>query len=210
MINNPLTSRVPAGILAGLVLLALGCVGSSPSASFYLLEPVDVHGAADPDGGSFDDRVGLTLGVGPIHVADYLDRPQLVVRGQGQELLVDEYNRWAEPLGTSLTRVMTRSLATLLGTERVWSFPGKDRTRADLRVVMDIERFDADSSGVAVLEARWYLVDGATGESSEPTSFQAREACERASVGARVEAMNRALDSLARQVAGHLNALELP
>lgn len=208
MINNPLTSPVFAGILAGLVLLAWGCVGSSPRASFYLLEPIEAQGAVDVDGGSFDEQVGLTVGVGPIHVADYLDRPQFVLRGQGQELLVDEYNRWAEPLDTSLTRVMTRSLANLLGTERVWSFPGKDRARADLRVVMDIERFDADSSGVAVLEARWYLVDGSTGEPSEPTSFEAREACKGASVGARVEAMNRALDDLARQVASHLTVLE--
>ena len=46
------------------------------------------------------------LGIGPIRMPDYLDRSQMVMLDAGQEIRVDEYNRWAEPLSPAFHRIV--------------------------------------------------------------------------------------------------------
>ncbi len=87
------------------LLLCAGCA-SSPSARYFSLEAMPVSG------GNADGR--RLVGIGPVGMARYLKRPQMVTRGANNEMLLDEFSRWAEPLDDVLPRVLTSDLAALL------------------------------------------------------------------------------------------------
>ena len=78
------------------VLLVSAC-GSSPPVRYYTLSTASVATPEDPA----DARI---LGLGPLNVPEYLNRTQIVTRGNGAELIVHEFSHWAEPLDMALGR----------------------------------------------------------------------------------------------------------
>jgi len=158
--------NAPLRHLLGLTALALalglaGCVaGTSAPTSFYVLTPT----AAGASGGKPAQASVTTKGkkfllaVGPVNVAQYLDRPQIVSRGDGVRVSLAEFDRWAEPLDQSFGRVLAEDLARLAA-DSALVVPGRDESEADARVVVDVARFDGSLNGEAVLVAGWVIRD---------------------------------------------------
>ena len=90
--------RYPPVSLLGAAVLLLGACASSPPSSFYLLTPMS---AAPAVRGS-----GPIVGVGPVRLADYLDRPQIVSRAAPNRLQVSEVHRWGGSLQDNLLLVL--------------------------------------------------------------------------------------------------------
>src|SRR4029434_7986687 len=95
-----------------LVLFVTGC--TSTPVRYYTLSAATESAAPSSD---------LSVVVGPVSVPDEVDRPQLVVRTGPNQMQVDEFNLWAAPLQSNISRVVAQNLATLLGTPHVTLFP---------------------------------------------------------------------------------------
>ena len=91
-----------------LVSLLLTACGSSPPVRYFSL-------SSTVTGGGQDAENAVVLGLGPIRMAEYLNRSQIVTRGSDAEIKVDEFNRWAEPLGLVFHRVTRGRLFRELG-----------------------------------------------------------------------------------------------
>ena len=141
------TAALLAILLAGSVS---GC-GSSPPSSFYTLSPSPLT----PIGSVSDSNIMI----GPVDLPDYLNRPQIVTRGNGSELKLAQFNRWAEPLDESIQRMLTRNVSTLLDSDQVVGYPSKQVFGQHYHVPVRIQRFDSDKRGHAVLEAKWGILD---------------------------------------------------
>jgi uncharacterized lipoprotein YmbA len=130
-------------------LLLIGC-SSSPQVNYYTLSPANT--AFSQDG-----EEAVTLGLGPLRLPEYMNRSQMVTRGAGAELQVHEFNRWAEPLGPAINRIVSTDVDSLLDGVVVYTFPYEAMIRNDVdyRLLGDINRFEADSSGLVVLETQW-------------------------------------------------------
>jgi uncharacterized lipoprotein YmbA len=129
------------------VVLTVGGCASSPPVRFYGL-----HTASD----SVTEQTGsVIIGVGPIGLPDYLDRPQIVIRGSGNRLSFSEFDRWAEPLERSFNRAVAGSLDGMLDGVVVTVFPQFAERLIDVRVVGRVFQFDTDESGLAVLDVQW-------------------------------------------------------
>ena len=149
MISDTGARRFGLPALFGLCWLLAACAESQPS-RFYLLSslpPEDTADASKP----------LSVGVGPISMPEYLNRPQMVTRGGGTKLELAEFDRWGEPLDELFGRVMSENLSALLGTERVYRLPRRRTGTLSYQVEIDIFRFDADENGLVYLTARWSL-----------------------------------------------------
>lgn len=159
-----MTARFHCWALAGILTLALALVGcgSSPIPDYYLLTA-----NAQPAAGMSSE---LIIGVGPIEVSDFLERPQIVIHGGTNRLDIDELNRWAEPLDRAVARVMALNLAALLGTQKITGFPWRRDDTPDIAVRIAILALD-HRQGEAVLGVRWVLVD----TESEQVTHQALE-----------------------------------
>ncbi len=140
-----------ATLLAILLTASLQGCGSSPPASFYTLSPSPLT----PISSAFEADVTI----GPVFIPDYLNRPQIVTRRDGSELKLAEFDRWAEPLDDSFQRMLTTNISTLFDSDRVVGYPTKGDFGLTYQVMVDIQRFDTDQRGNAVLDVKWGILD---------------------------------------------------
>ena len=187
-------------LVGGLALVSAGaCSIKSETAPsrFYRLRslPTDASSPATQGAG------GPVLVLGPVRIAAYLDRPQIVTGGSGSEVKLSEFERWAEPLKDNIKTVLTNNLSVLVPTERISVYPATQPPEVGLRIAVEVLRFDGSLGGEAVLEARWSLIVFDTDEAI----FTKRSRFEQATGGpghdAFVEALNRALEAFSREVA---------
>ena len=135
-------------------LLVAGC-GSSPPTKFYQLS--SLQGPADQKGASIDQQ-RVMVGIGPVEIPPYVDRPQLVTRSNQNELDLSEFDRWAEPLQTNITRVIVDNLSQSLPPDRVAIFSWDGLLSSDYQVRVEVTKFDFDKTGDVSLVARWTIV----------------------------------------------------
>ena len=145
--------RLPAAfILLGLSLLTLtGCPGNAPTRLYVLTATTDKPASTSPE--------GVAIGVGPITLPKYLDRPQIVTRVAANSLDQANLDQWGGDLNDNITRVVGTNLSNLLATDRISFYPWKDGAPLDYQVTMDISRFEQDKDGNAVLNVFWSIIN---------------------------------------------------
>jgi uncharacterized lipoprotein YmbA len=186
-------------LLIAVTLLALvGCGSTRPSNFYQLDEP-----AATRLSGL---ERGIAVGVGPINLEPYLDRPQIVMRGAGHKLELSEFNRWAEPLKDSISRVIIVNLSNMLESTRVFKVPRRNKAIIlEFRIEIDIARFDGELGADALLVARWTLY----GQDDKAVLTKVSIISE--STGGEgfdnlIAAQNRTLQKLSREIVDAINA----
>lgn len=125
-------------------LLLLACC-STASKSFYVL----TADGPTPSGG------GNGIGVGPVSLAEYIDRPNLVIAENTNQLGIAEDHRWAGDLAASITRVTAANLGRRLNTGNVRAYPWRDDSEIRWQVTLDIRQLHGGADGFAVIEAGW-------------------------------------------------------
>jgi hypothetical protein len=143
--------------------------------------------------------------LGPIRLAAYLDRAQMVTRTGGSELSVEEFHRWGEPLKEAVYRVVQENLSAMLGTAAVYSYPEQPRTGEALQVVVDVTRFDTDDTGRTTLVAFWRVKDPASPGTEAPRKSALTATAAAGDWGERVRAQSRLLAEFSREIAAALS-----
>jgi uncharacterized lipoprotein YmbA len=183
--------------LAAAALVSTGCFGTSPPSRFYVLSASPAASTATastgPDG---------TLGVFPTRVADYLDRPQIVTFLGENAVDIDEYNRWAEPLGAGVTRVLAQELSALLPRWRVLPQPWDPTVPLRARVVVNVTALGWNAAGEARLEATWAVLSS----SGDQAVARGRTVLRRAAADRSAGAAAGAASALVTEMAGELAA----
>jgi uncharacterized lipoprotein YmbA len=156
-----------------------------------------------------DPDDAITLALGPLRMPDYLNRSQMVTRGDGAEIQVDEFSRWAEPLRLAMHRVVSTDVDGLLDGVVVIAFPYDSmiRPQVDYRLLGDVIRFDADQAGRVVLEVQWTITDtdAAVAVPIHRSRYEARAATADDPAAVAL-AMNNALASFSRDIASEMEA----
>jgi len=187
-----------------MVLLLLTACSSSPPVRYFSLSSTVADGQQDPDD-------AVVLGLGPMRMAAYLNRSQIVTRGAGAEIKVDEFSRWAEPLAVAFHRIVSTDVDNTMDGVTVLAFPWESAAwnQVDYRLLGDVIRFDADRSGRVVLETQW----GITVVNSGETAVRTRRIRYEAQTGspddpaAVASAMNEALAKFSRDIASEMQAV---
>lgn len=137
-----------------LMLVTLcGCFGgfSQPS-RFYSLRP------SDPAAKTYKSKQ-MFVGIEPVKVPVYLDKPQIVTRDANQvELNISEVNRWAEPLSDAVQNLLATDIGMLLPKAAVK--PSSYRREGfDYVVWVEIGKFEGTWNQKVVLDAWWSIFD---------------------------------------------------
>jgi hypothetical protein len=141
------------------------CAGQSQPSKYYVLSVTEPDAARDPNGPA------VTLG--PVSLAKYLDRPQIVSRPTPNQLDVDEFNRWGGRLEDNVAQVLSEDIARRLKTARIAVFPPEPAGRSDVRVAVTITRFErVGTNGDCVLEARWRITRSTLTTNGVPTNSE--------------------------------------
>jgi uncharacterized protein len=151
-------SKRLAALLSLVILIPLcGCLGRSQPTRFYLLQSISGIPAEKT---AAQKREVMHIGVGPITIPEYIDRPQIVTLVGPHELDLADFDQWAEPLKESVPRILGENLSALLTTQHIYVYPWPGSTPLDYQIEVDITRFDAARSADAMLNARWTILAG--------------------------------------------------
>lgn len=171
------------------VLLLAAC--SAGSKSFYVLT---ADGPA-PSGG------GAGIGVGPVTLAEYIDRSNLVIAESPNQLAVAEDHRWAGDLSASVARVTAANLGRRLNTGNVRTYPWNNDKEISYQVTLDIRQLHGGEDGHAVIEAGWRAYSLPDRKLKASRTFVDREALASDGYPALVAAQSRLLSRLAADIA---------
>ena len=183
------------------IAIVLGACGSSPPVRYYDLEALET--------GYAPDKVGSTsVGVGPLRTPDYLSRPRMVTRAADATIVVNDFDRWVEPLDDAIHRVLATNLDAQLDDAVVVAFPYTHISDLDYRVVGRVDRFDADADGLAVLEIQWGVIGPNDEILVQPwrKRYEARSSREPKYAGI-AYAMSEVVQQFSHDVAARLEAL---
>jgi len=150
-------------IILGVTFLISGscALRSSTATKFYTLNPL-----AQPvvEKQYEKGKKCKTIGLGPLDLPAYLDRPQIVTRVNPSELKLAELDNWAEPLKDNVTRVLAENISRLFCTEAVVIFPWKKSSHIDFQIDIKIIWMDGKLGEKANLVTQWAIID-ASGKS---------------------------------------------
>lgn len=185
--------RIAVIILAIGVLTMAGCAPTPPPTYFQLEEPANVQLSGI--------ERGIAIGVGPLNLPAYLDRPHIVTRATEHRLELSDFNRWAEPLKDSMLRVIAVNLSNELETTRVFALPRRiPVVPIEFKVEINVARFDGRLGGEVVLVARWILLGKEDQLISTKVSI-IREQSTGSDYDALIKAQNKTLQKLSDEIA---------
>ena len=173
-----------------LVWLA-GCQ-QSPHKDYYLLSAPQVDAPA-PQG------IQQLIGIGPIEIADYLKRNQMVFSKNNQALQQLPNAFWAEPLDKGIARVLALNLTRQDPARMLIHFPWRSDSRPPLSLRVQVHSLNLDDQGASI-HATWELFDNHSHTSASRQHFIRRLECPR-----NPSAMAKAYGELLAQLAGEMD-----
>jgi uncharacterized protein len=189
-------------LLFAAVLLNYGC-SSSVQTRFYVLYPIK---------DKVQQQVVNTdtcpiVGIGPIRLPKYVDRPQIVSSGGDHELLLSDEAHWAEPLSYNFPSVVALNLSSLTCTKDVVVFPWRSGMPINYRVDIEVLRLDGKPGGNVYMDARWDV----TKTSSPPEAWRTSTfviPTENSGYDGFVKAQSKAVGALSVEIAKAIQSLE--
>lgn len=192
-----MTTRPIGWIAVLMAMLCSGCFGTAATSSYYTLN------SAAPEAGLPDTQPGaqLIIGLGPLSLPDYLDRPAIVTRISPNRLAVNEGHRWAGTLQSEILRVVAADLEALTGARSVVVFPWPVELDPDLRFRIDIQAFEGRRGGKVQLKAAWSLTPSRSDQPAVRRVTLIEEDARGTGFDGLAAAMGQALAGLSRQMA---------
>jgi len=186
--RNSWPAKLSCATLAVVILLS-GCATVSKSTNHYLMSPVAPATTLPP--------LNFAVGVGPVTLADHLQRQNIIVRKSPTRVHIAPDDRWAAPLPAHLSALLATNLRQRLGLPNIPTFPWPQVTRVDYQVTVHITRFIYYGDRV-YLDAHWRLLNGpSTVVAEHPAVIE--EVCG-ADYDSIVDAMSRAVGRLSDKI----------
>jgi len=191
-VNGRLVARtlIPLALLA-----ALAACGTSPATHYYTLGSTTENAPA-----SAAESNSLSVWVAPVTLPGAVDRPQLVVRVAPNRVAILDQHRWAEPLAGAVSRTIAADLAVLLDGARVSSDAQHGPAGAQVRVTVELQRFESVPGQGVTIEALWSVRGTAETQARRGQSL-VNEPSRGPQYDALVAAHARALAAVSRDIA---------
>jgi uncharacterized lipoprotein YmbA len=139
------------------VLGLSGCISipNSPTPRFYVLSSID----KDQTGQKLNISSEVIIGIGPVKILEYQNRPQIVTQSQEKMLKFAQFDRWGESLNVGVARLIREDLTVMLPGAKFTLYPWNPSTVVKYRVVVEIVQLDSDLDRDMVFVAQWLIVD---------------------------------------------------
>ena len=146
---------VMCGVCLALVLSGCISVPNSPTPRFYVLQAVDENQVSKKINIASD----VFIGVGPVKIPQYQDRPQIVTQGKEKMLKFAQFDRWGESLDLGVARLIGEDLAVMLPGAKFTLYPWNSSITVKYQVVVEIVQLDSELDKDLFLVAQWLIID---------------------------------------------------
>lgn len=130
--------------------LLMGCQ-QSPQKNYFLLSGPTYSTETSHE-------ITQAIGIGPIELPEYLQRPQMVLHNNNNKLTLADNHYWAEPLDTGITRVLALHLTAQDSSRVLLPFPWRSDSKPTRSVRLHIHELKL-IDGLASINATWELFD---------------------------------------------------
>lgn len=178
-------------------LLLMGCASSQPT-RFFVLNAIE--SARQEPAQPCRNDASMTIGINPVSVPRYLDRPQIMTKVSANEFKLSELNVWAEPLTDNLSRVMAQNLGHV-PCARVVTIPKALSRTISHRLSTEVMRLEGTLGGQALLEVQWSITDELSKQVLHTRTSTYTEPVGSNDYHALVQAYNRLIDTFSREAA---------
>jgi uncharacterized lipoprotein YmbA len=149
----------------------------------------------------------LALGVGPISIPGYINRPQIVTKTDTPELKIEEYSRWAEPIDRMFSRALAENIQKLTNSQQIHSHPWSNATEFKYRLSAKVIKFENDMKGDALLVVHWGIIDTNNPSASISKHTVYKVSATDKEISGRVNALNETIAQFARDIVKTLEDL---
>ncbi|NNE36838.1 MAG: membrane integrity-associated transporter subunit PqiC [Gammaproteobacteria bacterium] len=140
-------------VLAVIIILMLtGCSGGSTSIRYFMIDSMDFRPVSDREAS------GLVIEIMDVNIPQYMERFNIVSRGNTNQLYFSENNQWGDNFRKNLLRTMAQNLSNLLGTDDVGTPINRTLSNPDYRLQVHIEQFERNYDGYVTLITRWQVL----------------------------------------------------
>lgn len=147
------------------LLLLNGCFGGTSAPSkFYTLTGENTTPVLS--------RTKISIGVLPVKIPDYINRPQMILNGIGNRMDLSETNRWIDSLSVLGQSALIADIQAALPNAYVKT-KGYDNARFNRLVQVEVAQMDGQLGKEAVLSA-WWAVLNTNGKELYRSRFEAR------------------------------------
>ncbi len=181
-------------LICSILLTGCSTQPSQPTRLYQLNAMLEPRAMAEESG--FTASGQPRVGVGPVQLASYLDRPQIITRLTPYRIELDDFHHWAGKLQENITLVLVDALQAKLGSAEVIAYPWHRVVKPAYVVTLDIRRFDAEA-GQLFLQARWTLLEGQEGKLLDLGRIRIVEPLQGSGPESVVAASSQALNQLA-------------
>jgi uncharacterized lipoprotein YmbA len=190
--------KTPARLACIAALATLGACAGAPPARHITLD----------DGRPPVAKSSITPGIAVVraNVPDLIDRPQLVLRSDGNHVALSEQYHWAEPLRREIPRLIANDLGELLDSSRVAAIAAEDAGfPVDFKLALEFQQLDAVVGQGVDVDVLWRLEHRSgksfVGRSSFRQPLAGAAADQPALVAAQRQALRRVATEIAKEIA---------
>lgn len=190
-------ARFTAFVMLALAGTLLGAC-KSPATNFYTLSPdesLSSTGASRP----------IAAVIGPVTIPEVVNRPQIVTRIADNEVAVNEFDRWAQPLDGDIGRVIASDLGALLNSQQISVFDAVRDPAVVWHVRLDVMRFESVPGRDVTVDVIWAVRPPGKARAVTGRSV-ARESVSGPGFEPMIAAHDRALASVSRDIAAAMQA----
>ncbi len=144
-------------MVMGSLLLSSGCISvpKSPSPRFYALQTVSEDSALKKISVAGD----ALIGIGPVKIPEYLNRPQIVTQSADKTLKFSQFDRWGESLDLAVARLTREDLNIILPDTKLLLYPWNAAVPIRYRISIEIVQLDSVLDGDLTFAAQWLVID---------------------------------------------------
>jgi uncharacterized protein len=145
-------------------------------------------------------KINQLIGIGPIEIADYLNRSQIIDNQSNNSLNMADNAFWAEPLDKSIARVTALNLTQANSTRNFVYFPWRSDSKPRFSIRIRVDELSR-TANQAKLNANWELMDN-----DSKTNLLRKNFTRNTSVDSGPKALAQAYSKLLADLAGEMDA----
>lgn len=140
-----------------LSLIVSGCVSipTSPTPRFYMLQAVNENQVSK----KINLLPDVIIGVDPVKIPEYLDRPQIVTNDKNKMLQFAQFDRWGEPIDLGLARLIREDLTVMVPKSKLTLYPWNSSMGVKYQVTAEVVQLDSELDKDMFLVVQWTVID---------------------------------------------------
>ena len=186
------------------IVFLLAACSTTPAVRYYTLNPFSEMQSDITQAVSGDT---LAIGVGPVELPKFLDRPQIVTRKSQNRVEVSEFHRWAGSFSEDFLRVLAKNISMLLPADRVAAYPWTDQFSPTYSIQLIVDQFDGRFGGNVVLNVTWSVWNQKDANRAIFKHTRIKEPVSGGDYDALVAAQSRAIGTLSRAIVEELERI---